>query len=174
MQDLKTQSLYFKLVETEDAEFILSLRTDEAYNKYLSPVKINLSGQLDWLLRYKDREQKNEEFYFVIFNANHERCGTVRLYDFKQNSFCWGSWILNNQKPQHAAIQSAFLVYEFGFKKLKFEESHFDVRKGNSKVVEFHKRMGAEIIDEDQNNFYFKISTQKVRIWSQHYEKVLK
>ena len=174
MQELKSKSLHFKLVESDDAEFILSLRADETYNKYLSPVEFNLKAQLDWLYHYKKREKKNDEFYFVIVNANHERCGTVRLYDFRQNSFCWGSWILNDKKPQHAAIQSAFLVYEFGFKVLNFEESHFDVRKENLNVIDFHKRMGAEIFEEDRDNFYFKISSKKVQLWSQKYERFLK
>ena len=83
--------------------------------------------------------------------------GTVRLYDFKENpkSFCWGSWILNENKTKYAAVESALLVYEAGFAYLGFEQSHFEVMKGNDKVHSFHVKMGAERNAEDEINEYY-------------------
>jgi len=54
------------------------------------------------------------------------------------------------------------LVYEFGFNRLKFKKSHFEVMKENKKVVNFHKKFGAVEIGEDDNNFYFEITQDSV------------
>ena len=96
--------------------------------------------------------------YFIIYrNDNNERIGTVRLYDFKTTpkSFCWGSWILNQNKTRYAAIESALLIYKFAFDQLKFDQSHFDVRKENLGVHNFHIRLGTQHISSNNlDNFY--------------------
>ena len=64
-------------------------------------------------------------------------------------------------------MEGAFKVYDYGFNKLGFTKSHFDVMKNNEKVVKFHLRMGAVVINEDEDNFYFTISRKAVmQAWS--------
>lgn len=89
-------------------------------------------------------------------------CGTVRIYDLKDDSFCWGSWILNENKTRYAALESAFLVYKFAFDKLKFKKSHFDVRKGNDRVISFHEKMGAVRTGETELDLLFEITKEAV------------
>ncbi|HZK24235.1 MAG TPA: GNAT family protein, partial [Oscillospiraceae bacterium] len=84
------------------------------------------------------------------------------VYDLKKDSFCWGSWILNEDKTRYAALESAFLVYKFGFEVLGFKKSHFDVMKGNERVISFHKKMGAVQTGEDEQNYYFEITNSAV------------
>lgn len=45
---------------------------------------------------------------------------------------------------------------DFAFFSLHYPKSHFDVRKGSHRVVDFHKRFGACIVSEDDLNFYFE------------------
>ena len=59
----------------------------------------------------------------------------------KNESFCWGSWLIKEDAPKTTAIESSLQIYEFGFYSLGF-----DVRKGNDKVIAFHQRFGAKII----------------------------
>ena len=95
------RTIYFRLVEESDAAFIHSLRMDEQYNKYLSQVDDDVEKQRQWITRYKQREEQNEEYYFIIHRKdNNLPIGTLRIYDFRpeENSFCWGSWILNENK----------------------------------------------------------------------------
>jgi len=141
----------------EDAAFILSLRKDKNLNKFLSPVDSGITKQIEWLAEYKEREKKRIEYYFIVESIDGDALGTVRLYDFKDDSFCWGSWIIIQNAPRFTALESALLVYEFAFYQLDFKKSHFDVRKENTKVVEFHKRFGAKVVGSDEDNFYFKI-----------------
>ncbi len=139
------------------------MRTDRELNIYLSKVESSLKQQVEWIKAYKKRETNKLEFYFIIENTNSGRpCGTVRVYDLRTPSFCWGSWILNQDKSRLAAVESAFLVYEFGFNHLGYESSHFEVMKGNTRVISFHEKFGAARVSEDEEYVYFNISNSAV------------
>ncbi|MBO0216281.1 GNAT family N-acetyltransferase, partial [Vibrio sp. Vb2880] len=143
-------------------EFIFQLRLDDKYDQLLSSVSPDLQSQKDWIRKYKDDEQSKKQFYFIIERLDGTPCGTVRIYDLRDESFCWGSWILNENKTRYAALESAFLVYKFGFEELGYEKSHFDVMKGNQKVISFHKKMGAVEVSSDDENYYFEIRKDSV------------
>ena len=163
------RTIYFRLVEESDAAFIHSLRMDEQYNKYLSQVDDDVEKQRQWITRYKQREEQNEEYYFIIHRKdNNLPIGTLRIYDFRpeENSFCWGSWILNENKTRYAALESAMCVYEFAFGELGYNRCHMDMRKENKGVIAFHQRFGIEIFDESEIDYFaylYKDSYLKVR-----------
>lgn len=161
---LESRSIRLRFVEESDAEFILKLRLDEKYNQFLSSVTADLQSQKDWIIKYKDDEKLKRQFYFIVERLDGTPCGTVRVYDLKKDSFCWGSWILNEDKTRYSALESAFLVYKFGFDDLGYKKSHFDVMKGNEKVISFHKRMGAVQTGEDKQNYYFEITDSAVYV----------
>ncbi|MEG2039985.1 MAG: GNAT family N-acetyltransferase [Hafnia sp.] len=160
---LKSKTIQIRFVEESDAEFILKLRLDPKYNQFLSSVNSDVQSQKDWIKKYKNDEAEKNQFYFIIERNDATPCGTVRIYDLKEDSFCWGSWILNEDKTRYAALESALLVYQFGFNELGFEKSHFDVRKGNEKVISFHEKMGAKKTGEDDLNEYFNITKEAVQ-----------
>ena len=160
--ELIGKSINIRLVEEKDAEFITSLRVDPRYNTHLSQVDGDVEKQREWIRKYKSEEKLGKQYYFVIEDKNNVKCGTVRLYDFCGDSFCWGSWILNENKTRFSALESAFLVYEYAFKVLGFKKSHFDVRKENTKVIAFHKKMGAIFLGEDELNNYYEIYPDSV------------
>jgi len=153
-----TNNVILTLVTKEDAEFILSLRENQYLNKFISSTSSNLDKQMKWIVNYKNRENCYTEFYFILRDKKNTPFGTVRLYDFKNGSFCWGSWIVYNNAPIYFGIESAISIYELAFNILNFSKSHFDVRRGNEKVIKFHKRMGAQIINSDELNIYFEYS----------------
>lgn len=159
---LESKSVRLRFVEEADAEFILKLRLDEKYNQFLSSVTADLQSQKNWIRKYKEDEKTKNQFYFIIERIDGTPCGTVRVYDLKEDSFCWGSWILNEDKTRYAALESAFLVYKFGFEVLGFKKSHFDVMKGNERVISFHTKMGAIQKNEDEQNYYFEITDSAV------------
>lgn len=167
------KSIRLRFAEPSDAAFILSLRLDPSINRYLSEVEDNEMKQREWLLKYKKREVEGSEFYFIIERSDKTKCGTVRIYDLQEESFSWGSWILNEDKTRYAAVESALLVYEWGFEKLGYTQSHFEVMKGNTGVIKFHQRMGAELVGEDAINFYFRMQKADLqRFRDQFYERV--
>ncbi|WP_231974996.1 GNAT family N-acetyltransferase [Pseudomonas pohangensis] len=153
-----------RLIEPSDAEFVLSLRMDARYNQFLSAVAPDVAAQREWIDRYKRAEADGSQFYFIIERNDGAPCGTIRVYDLRDDSFCWGSWILNDSKTRFSALESAFLIYEFGFNVLKFSKSHFEVMKGNERVISFHKKMGAKVTGEDEQNLYFEITQESVEV----------
>lgn len=171
---LESNSIKMRFVEEKDAEFILSLRLDPKYNSYISKVNNDVVEQRTWISKYKILENSKTEFYFIIERLDGTPCGTVRVYDLTHDSFCWGSWILNENKTRYSAIESALLVYKFGFSDLGFKKSHFDVMKENQSVINFHKKLGAEIVGEDHNNFYFEITENEIEIKKSQLKRLLK
>lgn len=162
--NLDSKTIRLRLIEENDANFVLTLRLDSNYNQFLSAVTPDLDSQIAWIKKYKEDENAGKQFYFIIEKLDGTPCGTVRLYDFTEDSFCWGSWILNENKTRFSALESAFLVYQFAFDELGFTKCHFDVRKGNEKVISFHEKMGAEKTGETELDFLFEITKEAVNI----------
>ncbi len=167
------KNINLRTVEIEDAEFIFSMRQNQNKTKYLSKVTGTVESQKEWIKNYKQREENKKEFYFVIESKDKEKLGLVRMYDFQDDSFCWGSWLIKEDAPKTTAIESALQIYEFGFYNLRFEKSHFDVRKGNEKVIAFHQRFGAKIVDEDELDYFFNFAKIDYKITKQKYKRYL-
>ena len=167
------KNINLRCVEEEDAEFIINMRTNTKKNKFLSSVDADVEKQKDWIREYKKRENQKEEFYFIIESKAYEKLGLVRMYDFQNNSFCWGSWLIKDNAPKSTAIESALQIYEFGFHELGFNQSHFDVRKGNDKVIAFHKRFGAEIVEENTLDYFFVYFKKDYEITKIKYKRYL-
>jgi RimJ/RimL family protein N-acetyltransferase len=147
------KSIDLRRVRVEDAAFVLKLRMDPGLNAHLSTTPPDLQAQADWIARCR---QDPGQFYFIVQSKDGEPQGTIRIYDLQPDSFCWGSWIIQPGAPRKAAIESALLIYEFGFYALGFKQCHFDVRKDNVKVIDFHKRFGAKVVGETEQDYLFK------------------
>ena len=167
------KNINMRTVTTEDAEFIYNMRQNQNKTKYLSKVTGTVESQKEWIKNYKQREEEKKEFYFVIESKDKRKLGLVRMYDFQDNSFCWGSWLIKEDAPITTAIESALQIYEFGFYSLGFEKSHFDVRKGNDKVIAFHQRFGAKIVDEDELDYFFNFEKSDYEITKEKYKRYL-
>ena len=140
---------------TEDADFIFSLRRNENLNKYISAVSDDVQQQVDFLRRYAT---KDNEAFFVIEDLDGTSLGTIRIYDQRESSFCWGSWIVSPEAPSRTATKSALLLYIYAFESLGFASSHFDVRQGNERVWKFHESWGAKLTSEDHLDRYYSLS----------------
>lgn len=150
-----SNKISFRFIEIEDAEFIFSIRTDPKYSQYLSQTTGSIDDQVQWIKTYKERKKREKEFYFLITdNSNGQKIGTIRIYDLKEESFCWGSWVLIESRPRTAAVECLLFLYHFGFDVLGFNQTHFDVRKENHKVLDIYLKTGAEIISSDADNHY--------------------
>jgi RimJ/RimL family protein N-acetyltransferase len=147
--------LCLRPVQIGDAAYIHGLRVNPAYNRHLSQVTGTVADQRAWIERYKAREAAGGEVYYLITRKDGVPCGTVRLYDIAGSRFTWGSWILDQNKPPKAALESALRVYEIGFHRLGCATSAFDVRRDNARTLAFHRRFGARQTGEDDENIYF-------------------
>ncbi len=153
MNKIKGKYVNLREVELEDAEFILSLRCNAKKSKYLNQTENNIEKQREYLKKYKNQ---NKEYYFIIEDKKQNSIGTIRIYDIREDSFCPGSWILKDSISPEEALESDYLAKVFAFKITGANKFHFDVRKGNKKVLKFHKLMGAKIINENEIDYFFE------------------
>jgi len=166
--------IQFRNVVSADAHFIYSLRKDSNKSKHISKSPDDIQNQIDWINKY---ERSIDQAYFIIQELKSQRCiGTVRLYDpvyTPFSSFCWGSWILSSEAPATAAIESALMIYEYGFDYLGFSNSHFDVRKENVSVWKFHENTGAIRTSETDLDIFYSISATKQKEYCKKYNRFL-
>lgn len=160
-----------RLAEIEDAEFILKLRLDPKLGRYLSPTNIDVNKQIEWLEKYKLKEKKNEEYYFIAEDQFQNRYGTIRLYNFKNEGFESGSWIFANETPPNMAIKADIIGREFAFEFLQAKYCRFEVLKDNKSVIRYQLRYNPTIIGEDDTKLYFILSKEKFDI---HKNRLLK
>ncbi len=167
------KNINLRTVTENDAGFVFTLRQDIKKTQHLSKITGTVQDQIDWIKEYKKRELLGSEYYFIIESKKNEPLGLVRMYDFKGKSFCWGSWLIKDGAPKSTAIESAIQIYEFAFYKRKFTQSHFEVQKGNDKVIAFHKRFGAEVVDENEDEYFFIISKAIYEKTKQRYKRYI-
>jgi RimJ/RimL family protein N-acetyltransferase len=163
------KTLTFRDANIDDAAFILSLRTDTEKSRHLSAVSGELADQQAWLQRYA---QADDQAYFII-EYQEAPIGTVRLYDPQGDSFCWGSWILKNNRPNHAAMESVLMVYTYAVDHLFFQAARFEVRKGNERVWQFHERFGARRVAENELEYIYGIDRPAIDHSRNHYKRFL-
>ncbi len=164
------RNILLREVTEGDAEFIVKIRTDPVLGCHLSKTSPNVDSQKSYIRNYQLSET---DYYFVICGKRFERLGTVRIYDIQDRSFCWGSWIVIGNAPRSTALKSALLIYDFGFYALHYAKSHFDIRKANTRVVDFHKRFGARLVSEDDLNVYMEFDREAYRTVREKYQKFL-
>jgi hypothetical protein len=145
--------LNFRLVVEEDAQFILSLRTDKKLARFISFTDNSLENQVRWIRNYKQREADGKEYYVIFENADKNPLGTFRLYDIKDDSFIAGSWLVRPDADEFAAIKSDLFLLNFSFEYLKMKTCFIDMRKENKKLVRYHK-MFYKQYNEDEHNLY--------------------
>lgn len=163
------KTLNFRDATVDDAAFILSLRTDSEKSRYLSAVSGELAEQVVWLERYAHTD--NQAYFIIEYQG--KPIGTVRLYDPRGESFCWGSWILHSSRPSHAAMESALMVYAYAVDHLGFKAAHFEVRKGNERVWQFHERFGAVRTSETELEYHYQIEAAAIAASRTRYRRFL-
>jgi len=148
-------NLILRLIQPEDAAYVHSLRSNPAYNTHLSTVTGTVDNQRTWIENYKSREAQGQEFYYVIERKDGTRCGLVRLYDIEAESFTWGSWILDENKPRKAALESAVLSFGIGFDVMERAVANVDVRLENKHATSFYERLGMTETHQIEGQIFF-------------------
>ena len=171
--EINKYNLRLRLVELQDADFILNLRTNQKLNQYLSNTSLELSDQIKWIEQYKIRELKGIEYYFLAIDEDDIKLGTTRIYNIENNCFEIGSWLFSEIAPLGTSIKADLMAREFGFESLGLEYCKFEVRKANIKVLKYHYKFNPEIIGEDDSNIYFKLSKNDFKIQCQKLDKLL-
>ena len=166
-------NLALRLIRPGDAGYVHGLRTNPIYNKHLSAVTGTVADQRDWIERYKFRESALTELYYLIERLDGSACGTVRLYDIEDSQFTWGSWILDRNKPEKAAYESAILSFGIGFDHLGMKKALIDVRIANRHAETFYRRFGMTETHRTDSDIFFTFSRTQFELQKAKYHDVM-
>lgn len=160
MEPIQRYGVTLRLVEVDDAEFILKLRTDPKLNRFISYTSPELNDQVKWIQNYKEKEKQELELYFIAMDTEGNKFGTIRLYNRDEQSFEIGSWLFSSHSPMGMAVKTHIIGYEIGFEVFKAEYCRFEVRKENVSVLNYVKFFKPAKIGEDNLNIYFRLSKE--------------
>ena len=65
------------------------------------------------------------------------------------------------------------MVYAYALNHLEFKERHFEDRKGNERVWQFHERFGAKRVNENELDYFYCLSLEAIRDSLLRYSKFL-
>lgn len=153
---IRKYGVVMQLVTEQDAQFIVDLRLNKR-NKYISKTDPDVPKQIEWIKKYKIREENQLEYYFIVKDIDGTSWGTTRIYNFQNNEFEVGSWVFLENAPGGIAIKADIIAREMAFEVLNFEICKFEVRKDNKKVLRYHYGYQPTVVAEDDLNFYFKL-----------------
>lgn len=162
--ELNRYGIQCRFVNESDAEFIVSLRSDTRLGQFLHASDGNIKKQVEWTYEYKKREKEGIDYYFM-FLVDGERIGVHRIYNINWDrlSFTYGSWICKAGIPiQHIALTD-YITEEIAFDILGLKINLYDVRKGNNKVLRFHREIVNSIQYGETDLDYLFYMTEETR-----------
>lgn len=163
------RKINLRTAEPDDAAFIIRLRTDPLLSRYIKSINPDVEKQRQWIVA---KQQQENDYHLIIESQAREPYGVIAIYDINYNlgTFDWGRWVIDRNAPAYTAIESCLLIYYFAFVKLKLEQSLFEVRKKNKKVVEFHNKY-ASIISEDESFYFYSCNSNQFNALLSMYKK---
>lgn len=142
---------YLRHVQVEDAEFILSLRTDPLNSRYINDTENDLDLQIEWI---KMQQSKPDNYYFVICDLNNNSIGVIALYNFiyEESKAEMGRLICPKSPIQ--LYESLILICTFCFDILDLKRMYFRMNPENAEIIAVTRNWDAEFVENGvyQNN----------------------
>lgn len=158
---IEYKGIKLRLVDTDDAEFIVSIRNNEKKSRFISKTSPDVDAQKQWISNYKVREQEHKEYYFIAYDENNEDFATYRVYKIESGLPEIGSWV---SKPDYANIKNSIkvdmAVKDYVLNELKFDTIQFEVRKQNTSVNSYHRLFKPELVKTDEENNYYLLNRE--------------
>lgn len=152
---LERYGLHVRLVNEEDSQFIVTLRTDSQRGQYISATDTSIEKQCEWIRDYKKREQQGTDYYFMFESPKGERLGVSRIYEIKEETFQTGSWVFKKDAPFGAAILGDIICHEIAFELFPDSVNLHDIKKANTPVNKYAANFGPTFIFETEKTRYY-------------------
>lgn len=155
---MERYGLSVRFVDQSDAEFIVRLRTDEKLGRYINATMPDVEAQRCWIEKYKEREERGEDYYFMFESLSGERLGLCRIYDIHPADFTVGSWLFSPTAPMGAAILADIITREIAYELFPDSTHYFDVKRQNTNVNRYNETYKSELIRQDEQTNYYTCS----------------
>lgn len=156
---VKSLGLEVRLVNVQDVDYILSLRTNKFLTRFIHQTDDNRDVQIEWIKKYKGREAEGREYYF-IYHLDGKPVGLNRIYNIFEYYGTIGSWICNPDNETETSLKTYILMFDMMFDHIKLDITLFDVRKVNKHVWKLHKMLGAVQVGESDIDYYFILNKE--------------
>jgi len=131
-------------IEESDAEAMIRLRNDPAYNRFLFQSTLTVEDQRNWIAKNKNREGA---YNFKVLDLNGEFKGTISIYNIENKAGEFGRYIVTN--PVNA-IESEYLLVKLCFEQLGMERVYCQTNKENRSVWSQHLKLGFRTVEEKE------------------------
>lgn len=146
---LKGQYVYLKSCNEDDAEFTLSLRKDPELGKFFPALnKITVDEQREWI---RSQRRKEGDYFFVVWNKDDVRIGTIGLSDIDENSGEGGRIIFREGNPYEVS-EAQLLIDRFAFDVLNLSVVRGTVFADNHRAIKFSRRFSGHVYDPERDN----------------------
>lgn len=157
---LEKYGLKVRLVNENDAGFILSLRADFERTKYMVTLDKNIEKQRRWIRHYKKRELKGLDYYFIYSNTEDKPIGLNRISQINtKNKTAKDTSLIAIKGLKYEALKMTVIRNEKVLNLLAIEKLWGEVHKNNTKAIKIFSLFGYEI--KDIGREYLKISLKK-------------
>lgn len=156
---LDKYGIHLRLVNENDADFIIQLRTDPRLERFIHATDKDVEKQKEWIRQYKLREKAGEEYYFIYYYKG-EPIGVNRIYNIKDNYATGGSWVCRPGLPIEIPILVLIIMREIIFEVLGLHYDKYDIRKENFKVLRINNLFDPRETDETELDYYFELAKE--------------
>ena len=156
---LEKYGLKVRLINENDADFILSLRANPNRTKHMITLDYNLESQRKWIQEYKKREKEGRDYYFIYTNAEGTPIGVNRAssVDFNTKTSKSSSWItIEGLKSE--PLKMLIIGNEIIFNLIGVETSWGEVKKDNYRAIKIFKLFGYKLNNVNTEYCDFSLS----------------
>ena len=157
---LEKYGLKVRLVNENDAHFILSLRANVERTKYMLTLDKNIEKQKRWIRQYKKRESEGLDYYFIYSNLEDKPIGLNRISRINTlNKTAKDASLIAIKDLEYEAPKMIIIRNEIVLNSLGMEKLWGEVYKKNINAIKIFRLFGYEI--KDVGKEYLRLSLKK-------------
>lgn len=162
--ELDRYGIHVRLVCEKDAEFITALRSDARLGRYIHASSGDVEAQRQWTREYKKREADAIDYYFIFFKED-KPIVLCRLYniDWVHLTYTSGSWLSVPGTDYEDVMKCSVIMGDIAQDVLGLLVDIYDVRKGNTQVLKFHRKIVCSMQYGETELDYLFMSTPETR-----------
>ncbi len=155
---IEKYGLKVRLVNENDADFIVSLRSDPNKTKYMVTLNHEIESQIRWMKEYKKREKEGLDYYFIYSSLNNKPIGVNRLshINCREKTAVTASWITIGGLIYEPFLMQ-LILNEIAFNLLEINILKGQIHIKNNKLIRFFELFDAKF-EDNGTDFYHTIT----------------
>ena len=137
-----------------DSEFTLAIRKDPEFSKFFPEFDSTVEKQREWI---KKQQEKDDDYFFVVWDKEGKRIGTISIYNIKKNTAEAGRLAIRGNALQ--CIEAQLLAFKFAFEYLDLKEITSYIFFDNERALRFSQQFGGVSSGtlKDENGYMYRI-----------------